>query len=747
MSDVSDKFSSAVGFEVEYIAARTGVPSCELPEPVTMSAITPFSASIVQKCNYKPIPFPPYPTPCIPSVTDDTVGLSITPTDSPATTSGEIKIEPTGDCSYKLTGGFSINIPPYPEGCDACNYEVNVTDEDTEVKVEGVQLNCWQVGDAVYVVIEAEPDHIINGLISASTSVDDHTQYNDTPTVYVTIDFETSSLPVSLSDPTGHICHGFFSTNFNWITQTYIPSPSLSGPPEYSASIGGDSGASFDSSSSQTTTKGSIHFGGTDSQPSEFLLIVGDDDSSSDEMFFSSDGTGGQDAQEIYIAWTDYPTIELSDGESLGNHLTLDLKDGPLVHLSDKAENYIELDLTDDPTITVYDEVGNKGTTSIDGNSVNLADGKGSNTITIDVSVPSMLIDTEDTTELGDGDLHMSSADGSISIGADREDGKIIVGESKLSDGDIDLGSDPSITLAEKTGDAGQVITADGSGACSWQDPTGGSGASLPDGSEGDLFYYSGDGWTSLPIGGEGELLTSDGTDPSWTVANPSTGEMLYYDGGWGTVAAGGEGQTLQTDGSSIFWDTDPNGLPEGDEGDLFYYSGDGWGSLGIGNPGELLYSDGTDPNWTDMGPEAGSIGYYNGDSWNVVTGSDGDMLYCTDNDWNTFSGSDVADGDFIVKSSGTPSWTDLGLSAGELIFWNGSGWTTIDSGSDGDSLQTDGSSIYWASVDSPITDGSSEGDMLYWDGTSWSIIDVGSDGDVLMLSGSTPTWTTPSSC
>ena len=125
-------------------------------------------------------------------------------------------------------------------------------------------------------------------------------------------------------------------------------------------------------------------------------------------------------------------------------------------------------------------------------------------------------------------------------------------------------------------------------------------------------------------------------------------------------------------------------------------------------------------------------------------------MLYCIDNDWNTFSGSDVSDGDFIVMSGGTPGWTDLGLSGGEMIYWDGSGWESIDAGSDGDILTTDGSSVYWDSApEGTLPDGGNTGDMLYWDGDAWSLIDASdaTSGDVLRFDASGPYWDTPSTC
>ena len=188
-----------------------------------------------------------------------------------------------------------------------------------------------------------------------------------------------------------------------------------------------------------------------DDTTSSMSLKIGDDTPEADVLLFSYlNGDGGK--QGIQFDWTTGPEIQIAediDDPTSGNNIDITLVSGPLIKVS-AGTNYAKLDVQADPLIEIYDQDGNKGTTVMDGNSLNLTDGDSGDTIIIDVSVPSFEItvsDSGDVTTLGDGDLHMSADDGSISIGAESEDGYIIVGDSKMGDGSLDLGASGSFVI------------------------------------------------------------------------------------------------------------------------------------------------------------------------------------------------------------------------------------------------------------------------------------------------------------
>ena len=165
------------------------------------------------------------------------------------------------------------------------------------------------------------------------------------------------------------------------------------------------------------------------------------------------------------------PQLYLFDGSQ---SIDINIETGPLAHFADDSGNFIKIDLTGSPEIEIFDTDGNVGTTILDGNSLSLTDGVSGNTLAVDVGVPSLeiVVDT-DTTTLGDGDLHMSSPDGSVSIGAESENGKIVVGASKLSDGDIDLGATGSVTINSIVYEPTQIMDCNGSKLWILADTTG----------------------------------------------------------------------------------------------------------------------------------------------------------------------------------------------------------------------------------------------------------------------------------
>ncbi len=205
---------------------------------------------------------------------------------------------------------------------------------------------------------------------------------------------------------------------------------------------------------------------GTEDTTAYFNLLLGDDSPSDDIMFWS------HNSNSFRLSVYDYPQVELKD--SSDNSIKMNIETGPLAHFADDSGNFIKIDLTGSPEIEIFDTDGNVGTTILDGNSLSLTDGVSGNTLAVDVGVPSLeiVVDT-DTTTLGDGDLHMSSPDGSVSIGAESENGKIVVGDSKLSDGDIDLGATGSVTINSIVYEPTQIMDCNGAKLWILADTTG----------------------------------------------------------------------------------------------------------------------------------------------------------------------------------------------------------------------------------------------------------------------------------
>ena len=262
----------------------------------------------------------------------------------------------------------------------------------------------------------------------------------------------------------------------------------------------------------------------TDPNSSSFALVVGDKVTANDLLNFEGNGNS------ILATWWDFPLLQLvndtedaviahcdtfaslvltdtlSDPVSEGaQFIEIDLDVGPEITLHDDAGSTIGLDLTSDPNIRIH--IGGDDPT----NDTVLS--SGDLTLGVDGTIEigddgSITLGTGgDTTKYSLGDISMTNATGSISIGATSEDGKIIVGKSKLSNGDLDLGTDPSITLQAGVGDIGDFLVKDSSNKAAWTSFSA---------STGDMLYFTGTVWYALGIGSEGDVMMVQSGVPAW---------------------------------------------------------------------------------------------------------------------------------------------------------------------------------------------------------------------------------------
>jgi hypothetical protein len=133
---------------------------------------------------------------------------------------------------------------------------------------------------------------------------------------------------------------------------------------------------------------------------------------------------------------------------------------------------------------------------------------------------------------------------------------------------------DTTVFLASVSGDAGKVLTSNGTSAPSWTTVSGGGGTAnaIVGGSAGQVLYQSGTSATNFTAtGSSGQVLISNGTSPpSWSSSPPTngtntwTGSNVFASNGFGTgtpifgstngsgAAAGYVGQVVANTGSVV---------------------------------------------------------------------------------------------------------------------------------------------------------------------------------------------------
>ncbi len=81
------------------------------------------------------------------------------------------------------------------------------------------------------------------------------------------------------------------------------------------------------------------------------------------------------------------------------------------------------------------------------------------------------------------------------------------------------------------------------------------------------------------------------------------------------------------------------------------------------------------------------------------------------------------------------------GTANGQILYWNGTSWVTLNPGANGTNLKLNNGLPVWENSVGSISSGTATGQLLYWNGTAWVTLDPGTDGDVLRVANGIPTF------
>ncbi len=90
----------------------------------------------------------------------------------------------------------------------------------------------------------------------------------------------------------------------------------------------------------------------------------------------------------------------------------------------------------------------------------------------------------------------------------------------------------------------------------------------------------------------------------------------------------------------------------------------------------------------------------------------------------------------------GLPTYSGT-VAQGDVLYYNGSAWTLLTAGTDGQALKTNGAAANPAWEDSISIASQAQGDVLYYNGSAWTRLGVGTSGTFLKTNGaaSNPAW------
>jgi hypothetical protein len=126
-----------------------------------------------------------------------------------------------------------------------------------------------------------------------------------------------------------------------------------------------------------------------------------------------------------------------------------------------------------------------------------------------------------------------------------------------------------------------------------------------------------------------------------------------------------------------------------------------------------------------------------------LIGGNLGDMLYHDGSDWVTFGG--TSNDGLLRMEQNSPSWF-LTSSNGIVVSNGETNQFEILQNAPNSVLKTnDSNELFWQY----FPDGNDYGDMLFWNGSGWSIIQAASGGGIHVLasSGGTPYWIQTEAC
>ena len=301
------------------------------------------------------------------------------------------------------------------------------------------------------------------------------------------------------------------------------------------------------------------------------------------------------------------------------------------------------------------------------------------------------------------------------------------------------------------------------------------SGTVVPSGSlSGDILVWNGVSWITFNCSSANNLIVGDGTGGYNCVAAPlSTNALMYFDGvslQW-MASAGNDNEILYVTAGVPTWLSNPgsdavltnqSGITQWDTniylnssgvglaGDVPYWNGSGWSfaNCAQGNVNAIMVSSGIGTYSCVDGPlNDNALLYYDAGTGTLVWSAAGVdenvmVIKASAPTWLGNPASNAA----LVHVGGVTQWdttayiTGSGLSAGDLIYWDGSAWIPLNctgSGLRDSIIVSDVGNSYTclqATVDNSI---------LYYDTTSssltWSASGV--DENLMVVKASAPTW------
>jgi hypothetical protein len=157
--------------------------------------------------------------------------------------------------------------------------------------------------------------------------------------------------------------------------------------------------------------------------------------------------------------------------------------------------------------------------------------------------------------------------------------------------------------------------------------------------------------------------------------------------------------------------------------------------TAGAGSNADSLHEH-TTAGVTDLatGSAAGDVLYWNGSAWVVLApGAAGDIMQMGGANaptWATVLGE---------ANGGTGQST---YTAGDLLYASAANTLgKLGVGTNGDILTMVSGAPAWAAPASTVPNGSASGDILYWNGSSWTTLGVGNNGQVLTVVSNNPAW------
>ena len=127
-----------------------------------------------------------------------------------------------------------------------------------------------------------------------------------------------------------------------------------------------------------------------------------------------------------------------------------------------------------------------------------------------------------------------------------------------------------------------------------------------------------------------------------------------------------------------------------------------------------------------------------------LPAGTEGDLLYFNGTEWTVLNTSD--EGHVLQILGGVPTWDILASlpfgTNGDILYHDGTSWVVLNPGSNGNILTLDFGVPNWAPLNAIASpSGAVNGDILYFNGTTWVRRAIGTSNQALVVQGGVPQW------